>query len=112
MAKLGILVGFGAGYVLGARAGRQRYDQLVEKAQDFWADPRVQRKASQAQDVVQEKATQAAGVVQEKASHAASAAQDTVKDKVSGRAKDSSDTVGTGVTAAPGAVATPAPPSR
>ena len=28
MAKLGFLVGFGAGYVLGAKAGTERYDQL------------------------------------------------------------------------------------
>lgn len=73
MAKLGMLIGFGAGYVLGARAGRERYDTLVEKVQDVWTDPRVQRKASQAQDIVQDKAAQAAGAVQEKAAHAVAA---------------------------------------
>ena len=80
MAKLGILIGLGAGYVLGARAGRQRYDQLATKAQEFWSDPRVQRQATRAQDAVQEKATQAAGSVQE-----------TVKDKVPGFGSNGSD---------------------
>lgn len=28
MGKLGVFVGFGAGYVLGAKAGRERYEQL------------------------------------------------------------------------------------
>ena len=103
MAKVGILLGFGAGYVLGARAGRQRYDQLIEKAQDLWADPRVQKKASQAQHVVEEKTSQAAGVVQEKASVAAGAVQDTIRDKVSG-GETRSDVLD--------AVATPTPPAR
>ncbi len=106
MAKLGILIGIGAGYVLGARAGRQRYDQIAAKAQGFWSDPRVQKQATRAQDAVQEKASQAAGVAQEKASHAASAAQEkvahaagsvqeTVKDKVPGFGSTGSDTSST-----------------
>ena len=28
MSKLGFMVGFGAGYVLGSKAGRERYEQL------------------------------------------------------------------------------------
>jgi hypothetical protein len=111
MAKLGVLVGFGAGYVLGARAGRQRYDQLVGRAQELWRDPRVQRKAARAHDVVQEKASQAAGAV-----------QGTVKDRVPGLGRDDSDksdgTRGTGSVGgvggvgASGSVATPPTPAR
>jgi hypothetical protein len=33
MRKLSLLVGFGIGYVLGARAGRERYEELVKFAQ-------------------------------------------------------------------------------
>ena len=66
MGKLKWLVGFGAGYVLGARAGRERYDQIAGKAQELWSDPRVQEKAGQAQQVVKEKAGQAQQVVKEK----------------------------------------------
>lgn len=64
--KLKWLVGFGAGYVLGARAGRERYEQIARKAQELWSDPRVQEKAGQAQQVVKEKADQAQHVVKEK----------------------------------------------
>jgi len=64
--KLTLLIGLGAGYVLGARSGRERYEQIVAKAQQFWSDPRVQEKAGQAQQVVQEKAGQAGQAVKEK----------------------------------------------
>jgi hypothetical protein len=64
--KLKWLVVFGAGYVLGARAGRERYDQIAGKAQELWRDPRVQAKADQAQQLVMEKADQAQQVVKEK----------------------------------------------
>jgi hypothetical protein len=53
--KLKMLVGFGAGYVIGARAGRERYDQIAGKAQQWWRDPRIQEKAEQAQQVVKER---------------------------------------------------------
>jgi hypothetical protein len=53
--KLSFLVGLGAGYVLGARSGRERYDQIAGKAQELWSDPRVQEKAQQAQGVVKNK---------------------------------------------------------
>ena len=49
MAKLSFLAGFGAGYVLGSRAGRERYEQLRrtwDKAKD---DPRLQSIAGMAQ---------------------------------------------------------------
>lgn len=40
--KLLLLVGTGIGYVLGTRAGREKYDALVDQAQSLWGDPRVQ----------------------------------------------------------------------
>lgn len=40
--KILLLVGAGVGYVLGTRAGREKYDSLVEQAQTLWGDPRVQ----------------------------------------------------------------------
>lgn len=110
MSKLTIVAAFGAGYVLGARAGRERYDQIASKTQDVWRDPRVQRKASQAQDVAAQKAYQAASVVGEKAAHAATSVQESVQDKISG---DSPDSAGTGSGTAPDvAMTTPAPPRR
>jgi hypothetical protein len=41
--KSGLLVGFGAGYVLGAKAGRERYQQIIEAARAFMENPGVQR---------------------------------------------------------------------
>lgn len=49
MAKLSFLVGFGTGYVLGAKAGRERYEQIRrawEKAKD---NPQLQSAAGVAQ---------------------------------------------------------------
>lgn len=40
-AKLALLVGGATGYVLGARDGRQRYEQLKTKAETVWQDPKV-----------------------------------------------------------------------
>ncbi|MFC7492673.1 MULTISPECIES: hypothetical protein [unclassified Nocardioides] len=76
--KLWLLAGAAVGYVLGARAGRERYDQIAAKAQSAWRDPRVQEKVGQAQDVAKEKAGQAAHEVAERAGHA----QQALKDKV------------------------------
>jgi len=64
--KFSFLVGFGAGYVLGARSGRARYEQIASKAQAVWRDPRVQEKAGQAQQLVKDKASEAGSKVSEK----------------------------------------------
>jgi hypothetical protein len=53
--KLSFIIALGAGYVLGARSGRERYEQIAEKAQQLWRDPRVQEKAGQAGQVVKDK---------------------------------------------------------
>jgi hypothetical protein len=41
--KTGMLVGFGVGYVLGAKAGKERYEQIVEATRAFMENPGVQR---------------------------------------------------------------------
>jgi hypothetical protein len=56
MSKLSILAAGAVGYVLGARAGRERYDQIVALTQKVWCDPRVRRQASAAADAVKDKA--------------------------------------------------------
>jgi outer membrane murein-binding lipoprotein Lpp len=45
--KLLLAAGIAAGYVLGARAGRQRYDQIANAAKKFADNPKVQQTASQ-----------------------------------------------------------------
>ena len=54
--KILLVVGLGVGYVLGARAGRARYDEIKNVAQRFWSDPRVQKQVNQAEDFVKDKA--------------------------------------------------------
>ena len=49
MAKLSLLVGFGAGYVLGSRAGRERYEQIRRAWSQAKEDPRLQEVAGMAQ---------------------------------------------------------------
>ncbi|WP_265445288.1 YtxH domain-containing protein [Flexivirga meconopsidis] len=41
MSKLGFVVGIAAGYVLGARAGRERYEQIKQIAGQAWNHPAV-----------------------------------------------------------------------
>jgi hypothetical protein len=49
VAKLSFLAGFGAGYVLGARAGRERYEQIRRGWENAKDDPRLQSLAGLAQ---------------------------------------------------------------
>ncbi|MET0449222.1 MAG: hypothetical protein ABW004_12475 [Aeromicrobium sp.] len=65
-----------AGYVLGARAGRQRYEQIKTRANKVWSNPRVQQAASDAQDLAAEKAP----AVKDKAAAAAHRASSSAKD--------------------------------
>jgi len=97
--KFLFIVGIGVGYVLGARAGRARYEQIKAKATDTWEDPRVQRAVTDAQDFVKENAP----VVQEKVVAGTKAAVAGVQDgyekttsaakEVSGRVADTAKDV-------------------
>ena len=79
MKKLTVLVAGAAGYVLGARAGRQRYDQIAAGARKVVGNPKVQSAKQQAQDFVAEQAAAAGSAVADKAKEAASAAADKVR---------------------------------
>jgi hypothetical protein len=79
MSKLTLLVAAGAGYVLGARAGRQRYDQIAATARKVAGNPKVQEVAHRAQDAAAHQAANAAGVAKDKVSSAASSAADKVR---------------------------------
>jgi hypothetical protein len=52
MGNLGMLLGAGAGYVLGSRAGRERYQQLVEQSKQWMGRPEVQDAATKGRDRV------------------------------------------------------------
>ena len=64
--KITLLVFFVAGYVLGARAGRARYEQIAGLASRVKGNPTVQAAASKAQETVAQQAPVVATAVKEK----------------------------------------------
>jgi len=52
MKTLTFAVGLAAGYVLGARAGRERYEQIREKVQTFADQPAVVRAQTRAKELL------------------------------------------------------------
>ena len=48
MGKGAFILGVVVGYVLGARTGRERYDQIKGQATGIWKNPRVQRNVATA----------------------------------------------------------------
>ena len=61
--KILLVAGVGIGYVLGARAGRERYEDIKRAAGRLWNDPRVQRQLDEAEGFVKDKAPDVAGFV-------------------------------------------------
>ncbi|WP_200936767.1 hypothetical protein [Leifsonia sp. Root112D2] len=53
--KILFVTGAAIGYVLGARAGRKRYEQIVAAANKVWETPGVQKQVHQVQDFAAEK---------------------------------------------------------
>lgn len=77
--KLLLLSGAAAGYVLGTRAGRQRYDQIRARVDAIWRDPKVQQKVTDAQETVKEKAPEIQHKMADAASTVADKARSTVR---------------------------------
>lgn len=73
MSKLKLLIAFAIGYVAGAAAGRQRYEEIKAGAQRVAQDPRVRSAAAKGGQTVADKAPVAAHAIKDKASAAASA---------------------------------------
>jgi hypothetical protein len=72
MSKTTLLVGVAAGYVLGARAGRERYEQIKTGARKVARDPRVQAATHHAADVAKDKVSDAASQAVDKVRREAS----------------------------------------
>jgi len=81
------LIIFGLGYVLGTRAGRERYEQLRGAWDKMRQDPRVQEKAHQVADT----ARQRAPLLGDKGNSAAGAAAGAARNKVNGSSDAGSD---------------------
>ena len=65
--KILFVAGLGIGYVLGTRAGREKYEQLKSGAMKLWNDPRVQRQVDAAETFVKDKAPDVAEFVSDNA---------------------------------------------
>jgi hypothetical protein len=74
--KITFVAGFATGYVLGARAGRERYDQIRRVASGVAQNPKVQ---------------ETAGSLQSQATGFAATAKDKVNEKVQERRSGGSD---------------------
>ncbi|WP_072314654.1 hypothetical protein [Agrococcus sp. Marseille-P2731] len=79
------VVGLGAGYVLGAKAGRQRYEQIAGAADKVWNSPTVTKQRHEVQHFV---GTQGPKLV-ETATDAASDAIGKVTHRTKGKSKGS-----------------------
>jgi hypothetical protein len=51
--KTGLMVGLGVGYVLGTKAGRERYEELKASWDNFMGNPSVQTVVSKGKEVVE-----------------------------------------------------------
>jgi hypothetical protein len=67
--KLWFLGGVAAGFVLGARAGREKYNELVMNARKVWDHPTVQEAAGVVQAQANRLYTEGKGTVTDKLSH-------------------------------------------
>ncbi len=54
--KLLVVVGVAVGYVLGAKAGRGRYDDIARVAGKFWSSKTVQQQVTKVEDYAKGKA--------------------------------------------------------
>lgn len=86
-----IAVGIGIGYILGARAGRERYDLIVEKVTGVWEDPRVAKARAEAARYAREQAP----IIRDRAEAAAKAAPGIVKDRAKATAAAAAKTART-----------------
>ncbi|MFB4350566.1 hypothetical protein [Microbacterium sp. CR_7] len=61
--KIGLVVGLGVGYVIGTRAGRDRYDQIKTQWLKVWNQEPVQEQVEKVKDFVGDKAAAIPGAV-------------------------------------------------
>jgi hypothetical protein len=59
--KLLLVIAVVAAYIMGARAGRERYEQIISSVKQTLGDPKVRQAASQASEAVKQKAQSVRG---------------------------------------------------
>ena len=99
--KSGFLVGLGAGYVLGAKAGQERYQQIVDATKSLRENPGVQRLTGEVNQTVavgKDRVSEAASRRVEQAGDAAAAQASKAKDAATSIGKKAEDKTATGGT--------------
>lgn len=102
MGKLSFIAGLTAGYVLGAKAGRQRYEQIARTSGKVWNSQPVQRQVERGKEVAK---TKAAPVVADMVADAARATGEKLRQgkTIASEAVSSADDSPAGPTASPAA---------
>ena len=85
--KLLLVLGLAIGYVLGARAGREKYDRLKATAEQYWQDPRVAKARTDLESYARTQAPIIRDGAKEAAGKTAAAAKD-IADKTATTVKD------------------------
>lgn len=93
MSKITIAVAFGAGYVVGARAGRERYREIKSRATALWQSDTVQEQTAKAQGLAKDQALKAKDVAKDRlpSSLGGKSTQDESGQSRSSRHSDSAD---------------------
>jgi hypothetical protein len=82
--KTGLMVGLGVGYVLGTKAGRERYEELKASWDNFMGNPSVQTVVNKGKEVVE--------TGKQRGLQAVEKASDDVKDRLDTGASTTSST--------------------
>jgi hypothetical protein len=96
--KSGFLVGLGAGYVLGTKAGQERYQQIVEATSKLRENPGVQRLTGEVNKTVNVSKDRVA----ETAAAKADQAKEAVASKVGGNTGSSTTSTSSGTSSGSG----------
>jgi hypothetical protein len=90
--KSGFLVGLSAGYVLGAKAGEERYQQIVDATSKLRENPGVQRltgEVNKTVNVSKDRVAETAAAKADQAKEAVATKADQAKDAVASRVGNS-----------------------
>lgn len=85
--KILFVTGLAVGYVLGTRAGREKYEQIKAQATKLWNDPRVQHQVDNVESFVRDKAPEVAEFVSENAKKVVSQVSSGSNDKKPARSR-------------------------